>query len=121
MFCDELFGVERNRITRAASSLRELIQQRDGSFIGDENVEPPTAVGIGFQAVPEGMVVLAQFTAQPVAVSVRRSLFTSPRLCRRSPVIRRAMMGIRRRNADGMEIGEQCGGQRREIGDHVGI
>src|ERR1700722_6602843 len=105
LFRDELFGIERHRITWAACPLRNRIQEGDGSFIGDENVEPPSAVGIGFQTVPEMMAVVGQFTAKLIAANVCRPSFGSSRLCRPPPIIRRGLKVIRRRNSDGSEIG----------------
>jgi hypothetical protein len=91
---------------RDNAPLCDRVQKRDGRVIGHENVEPPPAVGIGFQTVQETMAVVGQFTAKAVAASVRHQLFGSPRLCRHPPVIGGSLMVIRRRNTEGTEIGE---------------
>jgi hypothetical protein len=121
LICDELLGVGCHGITWAACSLSHFVQKLEGIIVGDEKVQPPPAVRIGFQTVQEATAVVSQFAAKPIAASVCGSLFGSPCAGHRPPVCWTCLNGLRRLDMDGEEISKESFGQGGEIGHRDGI
>jgi hypothetical protein len=68
---DEFLGIEVHRIAGATSSIADVGQWGHGRFVGDEDVQPPAAIGIRLQMVEEAAVaMLGQLAADLVAVGI---------------------------------------------------
>ena len=64
LFCNELFGVEFHRITWATSSLRDLVQERDGGGIRGINLQPPPRPRPRDPAVPDTFATARTLSSQ---------------------------------------------------------
>src|SRR6476659_9255693 len=60
-------GVECHRIACAAFPVRDLVQERQGIVICDEDVKPPPTLWVGFQMVQTAIAMVSQDVSNPVA------------------------------------------------------
>jgi hypothetical protein len=68
---DEFLVIEVHRIAGATSSTADVGQWGQCLFVGDEDVQPPAAIGIRLQMVEEAAVaMLGQLAADLVAVGI---------------------------------------------------
>ncbi len=113
----EFLGIETLCVAWARHTLGKLVHEGQGSFVGDEKVEPPSTSRVGFQTVEEvAVAMLDQEAAESVAVGMYRPVGSTPRLEHRPPITGRPLQMVGRRDTDGSEIDQQSGGKGSEIG-----